>query len=100
MHLARLGPERGVNFSHYIRHQPAPDEPDALEVRFLPGEVLILRGAERAAFLRRFDDLDPPDSSGGGRVTDPRGRGPGLLEDLTPGAIPPAKSTRRRRRQG
>jgi hypothetical protein len=94
MHFARLGPEHGVNFSHYIQHRPAPDEPAALEVRLLPGEILILRGAERDAFLRRFDELDPPASAKANHLALP----PGKVEDLMPPAAP--RPTRRKTRRG
>jgi hypothetical protein len=78
--------------AQYIRHEPDPGDPGALLVRFLPGEIMILRGPEREAFLRKIDDLDPPPKAPGERrPSSPRVT---LHEDM-----PEASATRPRRKR-
>jgi hypothetical protein len=79
--------------AQYIRHEPDQGDPGALLVRFLPGEIMILRGPEREAFLRKIDDLDPPPKAPGERrPSSPRVT---LHEDMPESAIRPRRKRRR-----
>jgi hypothetical protein len=97
MHILRLGPEHGCNMAHYIRHEPAPDDPGTLHVRFLPGETMALRGPERDAFLRRIDEMDPPPTARGRGERGPKSASPRVTvhEDLPAPVIRPRQKRRR-----